>query len=246
MAQSSRPAAVAGSVNPCAIQKKVTLTNWKRLANTAFQFDTQAQAFFWRDYVVVFVYNCAPGALHIYHLRQDIWSQITATVSRPTGSGYQHMPVTGHAYVVHNGELIFLAMAGNVFKFSTADSHRWCECPEMKLPVSNPSSSIYTILATASLFGDTHNSLVVLEAQSESIDSLCTLRYLQGSEANPQWSHPCKLQKSIYCYSRQDRQKYHTTFAAMQGYLFVSNGFETFCLNVTSRSADIIPVSEVA
>lgn len=230
------------------IQKKVTLTNWKRLTNTAVQFDIRyAQgAFFWRDYVAVFNCNCSPRELHIYHLRQGIWSKITAIDSTGSLGSTASTPVVGHAYAVYNGDLIFLSMYGNVLKFIT---DRWCECPELKIQWNNPP---YAIFATAALFCDSRSSLIVLEAKSESdnkLFSLCTFRYLQAGEANSQWSQPCKLQKSICCHlldvAYNQPTKYHTTFAAAQGYLFVSNGIQTFSLNVTSRSAEIIPVSEI-
>ena len=230
-----------------AIQKKVTLTNWKRLTNTAVQFDIRyAQgAFFWRDYVAVFSYN-SPRELHIYHLRQGIWSKITAIDSTGSLGSTACTPVVGHAYTVYNGDLIFLSMYGNVSKFIT---DRWCECPEMNIQWNNPP---YAIFATAAVLGDSRSSLIVLEAKSESdnkLFSLCTFRYLQASEANSQWSQPCKLQKSILCHVldmyNRPVYKYHITFAAIQGYVFVSNGIQTFSLNLISRSAEIIPVAEI-
>ena len=114
--------------------------------------------------------------------------------------GFQDTPVTGLTFAVFNGDLIFLARLGKVSKF-IAD--RWCECPDLQLPpqISGDVSGlkpIYTVLATASLFGEARDSLIVLEAQSESGDSLLTFRYLQDDS---QWSQPSRLQKGICCTS---------------------------------------------
>lgn len=242
--------AATNSVKPQSVihvQKKVTLTNWKRLTNTEVQFDTEdAQALIWKDYVVVFSRRYSPKTLHLYHLKHGLWSQITANprITMPK-SGVGDALVRGLAFAIFDGDLIFLARNGKISKLI---SNKWYDCPDLKLPslIDGGIPGIYTILVTASLIGDDMcNSLIVLEAQSEFSDSLQTLRYLQSDS---QWSQPYRLQKSICCTSSHPhaRFKFHTTFATVQGYLFISNGFQIFSLNVMSQSGKTIPVTEIA
>ena len=55
---------------------KVTLTNWKRVANTPFEIssDGPVQAVHWRDYVVLF--DVRRTKMYLYHHRCRIWSGI--------------------------------------------------------------------------------------------------------------------------------------------------------------------------
>ena len=152
---------------------------------------------------------------------------------------FSNIPVIGQAFAVYSGDLLFLAMSVKFLKFI---ANRWRECPELELPSTNADNSgfktqsVYTILATVPLFDDTCDSLVVIEAEPECGNSLHTFRYLQ---ADSQWSQPTRLQKSISCAPNNQFQSnnYHTTFASMRGYMFISNGIQIFSLNLTSRLA---------
>lgn len=227
-------------------QKTITLTNWKRLVNTTIQFNVErAQALTWNDYVVV-IASDSRNILHLYHLKHGLWSQITVKSQNVNVEEVMcncdvqevnppvYYVVNSLTFAVYEGNLIFLSTdSGSMSKFS---ANRWVECPELKLNLINPQRP--AILASeASLFNHTSDSLIVLESRDGS--SLHTFRYLQNS----QWSQPSKLQKSI-CVSDRRVGIYHISFVTVRGYMYISNGIRTYCID-TSKAAESIPVSEI-
>ena len=236
---------------------------WKRLANSAVQFNTEhAQALVWRDYVV-FVQNDCPKCLHLYHLKHGLWSQITVSFQTCEWPDPQltdastiipdhdpiYTPADGQAFAVYDGHLIFLAKSGKIWKFV---ANKWHEYPKAKLHVAAQSYKfMYTIFTTALLTD--HNmrkfeSLVLLEAEPRDGHSLHNFRYCLNISSY--WTGPSKLQKSIRVSGTN--HTYHVSFATSQGYFFVSNGFQVYsikfnmALSQYSYHGQLIPVTEIA
>ena len=100
---------------------KVTLTNWKRVANSPFNIasDRPVQAVHWCDYVVLF--DVREKEMYLYHHRCGIWSAVYNSfddlrqVSTSMGC---LMPVA-----VLKQDLILLSSKGEIYKFILKTGH---------------------------------------------------------------------------------------------------------------------------
>ena len=146
----------------------VTLTNWKRLANTTVVFTADAQAVVWKDYIVVL--DGIAETLHFYHLKHRLWSTVSANIpsySEDLSVGCVG-PMCGHALAAHNASLVILSTSGYVYEFS---ENKWILHHMLPVQFYN-SCGIFTSI---SLRDDKLDSLVLLEAQDG--QSLHTFRY---------------------------------------------------------------------
>ena len=234
-------------------QQTTILANWKRLTNITTVFNIEsAQASVWKGYVVVVLVG-ASRTLHFYHLTHELWSTVSAV---DPSSGWCLRMCAGCTLTTHDAKLMLLSNSGDVYKFS---GNKWIIHPELRVKEPKISSSDpHVIFSSNSLGEEGVHSLILLESLDG--QSLHTFRYFQTSQN--QWSQQRKLQESVHVFCpppsgyHQGRYQgsyaeclndcYHTSYASLQGSMYVSNGQQVHCIDLRYPEAEIIPVVKIA
>ena len=97
---------------------KVTLTNWKRVANIPFEIsaDGPVQAVHWGDYVALF--DAQVKEMYLYHHKCRMWSAAYTYSDDLRNMEWSSMPVA-----VLKTDLLLLSSTGDMYKFVVETGH---------------------------------------------------------------------------------------------------------------------------
>ena len=220
----------------CKSATKVTLTNWKRVANCPFDIaaDGSVQAVHWCDYVVLFDFK--EREMFLYHHKWGMWSSVN-TSNDLSGVGI----VWGCPLAVLNQDLILLSSNGEIYKFILEIGH-WKVDEFLRIQddlLENYSSYWYngSIRCNNVVLVPTFDqqSLISLLQNTKNKEHHLYLKEFHASK----WSGAKELQKAFL-----PPKANRISYALNESNLYVSTDSAIYCIN-TNDQAEKIMVTEI-
>ena len=205
---------------------KVTLTNWKRVANIPFQVDGAVQAVSWCDYIV---FLDKKKEMYLYHHKWGIWSAINTKSL--------HNIADGCPLAVFNQDLILFSERGDVFKFFVGTGH-WKVDEALKVEdVNLIPYAIWTALKVVKVvLASTQDRMFLLLQNTKNRSS-----YLYFKEfSTAKWGDSKKLQHAFL-----SEYVSHISYAVVQLPLYVSTGTAVYCIDTQQGANSNLTVTQL-